>query len=86
VKRYLYLPQRTVTVEGFDVKDLNGNALGSVMRSEIHSWPRVWMYLPEHPESRWCNAGSTQASAVAALLAHPLTPAGGDNRFDKAVR
>jgi hypothetical protein len=76
VKRRVYLPERTVTVEDGTVRDLDGNLLG-VLRKVGYGW-------------QYCNdigvilgVAPLQAAALAALLADSRCPTPGPNRYDR---
>lgn len=80
MKRLVYPPQRTVTVEDGTVRDLDGNELGYVGSDGKH-----WFYGPSNQPLTWVRY-PTQKAAVFALVADEACPAGGNNRFDTADR
>lgn len=80
MKRLVYPPERTVTVEDGTVRDLDGNTLGEV--DEVTRG--AWIY---RTGASWrTEFHRTREAAVFALVADEACPAGGNNRFDTADR
>lgn len=79
MKRHVYAPQRTVTVEDGTgkVEDLDGNLLG-----DVEQVGRSWAYYLRN-EAWAVGPYATRDAAVFALVADPSCPAGGPNLYDR---
>lgn len=82
MKRHVYLPSRTVTVEDGVVRDLDGNTLGWVGRDTSFQGD-PWNYSPPVDAGGAYGPYRTQRAALTGLLADQRTPIGGPNLFDR---
>lgn len=83
-KQFVYLPDRTVTVEDGTVRDLDGNELGHVGRN-APGWD-YWVFGPDGGPAAHYGGYETRNAAVAALLTDPACPEPGPNRYDRPAR